>query len=154
MRSKTKDYILVGIQLLLMLMILLVTQKPEHILPSFIRYAGALFLIASFIFGSMAVIQMNRHISALPSPKSGSVLLQSGVYRFIRHPMYSALSLAGFSYGLLESDTYKLILSLLLLLFFEIKSQYEETRLIEFFQEYKDYKSRTGKFFPIIFPSK
>jgi len=119
-----------------------------------IKYLGAAMMLFGVIVGTKAVVQMNRHISALPSPKKGSVLLCTGVYGVIRHPMYSALSLAAVGYGLFDSDLYKIVLSLLLLLFFEVKSQYEETRLLIFFPDYKDYKSRTGKFFPLIYQPK
>lgn len=139
---------------MLMLLILLITHPNKSILPSILRYFGAALILFSVGFGTMALLQMNRHISALPSPKQGSVLLTTGIYAYVRHPMYSALSLAGIGYGVLESDWYKLLLSLLLLVFFEIKSQYEETRLVDFFPEYRDYKQRTGKFFPMIFHTK
>ena len=142
------DYLLVAMQFALLggilLMDGLLITTPDPVL----KWAGALILFTGILTGIVAVIQMNRYLTVFPTPKKGARLLSTGVYSWIRHPMYTALILAGSGYALWSGSLLRLVLTIILLILFEYKSQYEEVRLSKFFDEYESYQKTTGKFIP------
>ncbi|MBU3190359.1 isoprenylcysteine carboxylmethyltransferase family protein [Clostridium bowmanii] len=78
-------------------------------------------------------------------------LVQKGMYKIVRHPLYSSIMLMFYGAVLV----YRNILCFLAVTFIFIPFMYyrakqEETLLIQAFSEYNEYKKRTGMFFPKI----
>jgi protein-S-isoprenylcysteine O-methyltransferase Ste14 len=91
---------------------------------------------------------LRRTLTAIPIPKESGKLSTSGLYRFARHPMYTALLIfsLGMAIGGGSAIKYALFLGLLILLYF--KSRFEEGFLIQKYPDYKEYSNRTPRFFP------
>jgi protein-S-isoprenylcysteine O-methyltransferase Ste14 len=68
----------------------------------------------------------------------------------MRHPIYSGIIFLFSGYSVYQNSVYKLLISLLLVILFYLKSNYEEQRLAQKFPDYKQYRSKTGRFFPWI----
>ncbi|WP_417266182.1 methyltransferase family protein [Brumimicrobium sp.] len=75
-------------------------------------------------------------------------LIENGVYKFIRHPIYTGLILSFFGFAIISDSGYRILITAVLFLLFYFKTIYEEKRLIEKFPSYLEYKSRSGRFFP------
>lgn len=120
------------------------------IIPEALFWFGVVIFILGAILIVVAVLQLNINLSAFPSPLADSKLIETGVFKFIRHPIYSGLILAFFGYAIVDDSGYKLLISVGILLWFYFKSLYEEKLLIEKFPEYLEYKKRSGRFFPWI----
>lgn len=85
-----------------------------------------------------------------PEPKAEGHLVQTGPYRWIRHPMYTALLLfsagcAAFVATLLTGG-----LSLALLLVLWLKASLEERLLCRRHPAYRAYMTRTRRFLPFL----
>jgi protein-S-isoprenylcysteine O-methyltransferase Ste14 len=96
------------------------------------------------------LLQLNKNISPFPTPKDSASLLRNGLYKFMRHPIYTGIILLFSGYSVYQNSFYKLLVSVVLVILFYLKSNYEEQRLQEKFPDYKRYKSKTGRFFPWI----
>ncbi|TXE07954.1 isoprenylcysteine carboxylmethyltransferase family protein [Gelidibacter salicanalis] len=142
-----KDYVFVGVQLLLLAAYMLPLQLYKIQLPEWLRYSGLFVLILAVLFGMIAVLQLNTKLSPFPSPVADGNLITKGAFRFSRHPIYTSLLLSGFGYALYNDSLYQLLLIGCLLLIFYYKSKYEERLLIQKFPEYKIYKQSTRRFF-------
>jgi protein-S-isoprenylcysteine O-methyltransferase Ste14 len=148
MKLGIKDIAYVGIQFLLFLVYLYDMPFLHFTLSSIVK---DIFLAVSLIgigIALLSMMQLNIHLSPFPSPKKGSKLVQNGLYKFVRHPIYSGVLIALFGYGLYTTSSYRLIISLSLLVLFYYKSKYEEMRLQRNFSDYKSYQKTTGRFFP------
>jgi protein-S-isoprenylcysteine O-methyltransferase Ste14 len=80
-------------------------------------------------------------------------LIAHGPYRWVRHPMYSALFLMGLGWLLLTADWFigmPLMLGIVLLILVRVEN--EEKVLVEVFGAgYRDYIKHTGRFWPRLF---
>ena len=58
-------------------------------------WAWCLFVLGLLVFG-WAVVSLGRsNFTIMPDPRAGNSLSQAGIYRFLRHPMYTAVLLCG-----------------------------------------------------------
>ena len=150
MNLKAKDIAYVGVQVTLFLSFLLDISLLSFRLPVWIDYLllPLIFLGAGVVF--LALLQLKTNLSVFPTPLKHSNLITHGLFKYIRHPIYSGILISAFSLALYLGSGYKLIIALLLLTLFYFKSNYEEKLLLQKFPEYRNYMKRTGRFFPWI----
>jgi len=107
------------------------------------------------LIGTLTVLagirSLGRNLTAVPYPKENAVLVESGAYRFVRHPIYSGIILGSFGWALLNNDLLTLMLAFMIFVFFDIKSRREEQWLSEKFAGYIAYQARVRKLIPLIY---
>jgi len=80
-----------------------------------------------------------------------TVLVKSGLYAYIRHPLYSSLLFLGTGIMLKDPGLLQLILGLVNLVALFITSRVEEKEMIgRFGDRYSDYMIKTKRFIPFI----
>lgn len=107
--------------------------------------------LALVLIGSVGVLWSAANLgSALtPSPVPNQAgLVARGLYRWARHPMYTALVVIclGVAVGSGKSFSYASVIALAV--FFEYKTRVEEQHLVVAYEGYAEYAARTGKFVP------
>jgi protein-S-isoprenylcysteine O-methyltransferase Ste14 len=89
--------------------------------------AGGLIAGVGLVLCIAGMLRLGRrNLSPFPHPKHGAGLVEDGVYAVVRHPIYGGLSLAALGWALAWRSPVTLGLSILLFLFFDIKSRREE----------------------------
>ena len=73
---------------------------------------GFLLIIISSIVMLIAIKDLGSNISPFPKPIVNGNLITSGIYRFIRHPMYYSLILISFGFFLTKLSFYHLGLTI------------------------------------------
>lgn len=96
-------------------------------------------------------LQRSRALSALPRPLDGSELVQSGPYRFMRHPIYSGLILASAGVALIRVSLLVGVLALGLAIVLDVKRRREEAWLRERYPAYAAYEARTKALVPFLY---
>jgi protein-S-isoprenylcysteine O-methyltransferase Ste14 len=147
MTIKKKDYLFVTIQFILFFCFIFDLNWSMK-LSLVIQKVGLWFSILGGLIIILALLQLNKSLSPFPTPKNNTTLLQNGLYKYIRHPIYTGIIIFFTGYSVYQNSFYKLVISLLLIILFHFKSKYEEQRLEQKFPNYKLYKSKTRKFFP------
>ena len=85
-----------------------------------------------------------------PEIYESETLLLEGIYKYIRHPMYMGILVIYMSLVLLNLSLIMLAAWILIFLVMNIMASYEERHLIKIFgQDYKNYKDKVSKWFPI-----
>ncbi len=80
-----------------------------------------------------------------------SVLVKSGIYKYIRHPLYLSIFLLGTGIVLKNPGTLQIILGSVNLVAVYLTSRIEENEMIaKFGQEYRQYITETKMFIPFI----
>jgi protein-S-isoprenylcysteine O-methyltransferase Ste14 len=83
-----------------------------------------------------------------PLPRAGGVLVQHGPYRWVRHPMYTAVLAFGAACALAAGTAGAVAAALALLPVLWVKAGLEERWMAELHPAYADYRRRTRRFVP------
>jgi protein-S-isoprenylcysteine O-methyltransferase Ste14 len=86
-------------------------------------------------------------LTPYPVPRSGEPLRTSGVYGLVRHPIYGGVILVALGWSIAFATPVGLALTLVLALFFELKSRREEHLLEQIHPDYPEYRRRTRRRF-------
>jgi protein-S-isoprenylcysteine O-methyltransferase Ste14 len=141
-------------------LILAILVAPKHIpglppwpqrLSLIARILGSGSLVAGALIGKAGFQALGDNLTPLPSPKQNASLVQSGIYRHVRHPIYSALILLSFGWSLLRNNATGLVFSAILASLLDRKATYEEELLSQRFSDYPSYRRRVAKFLPRIY---
>ncbi|HEX5332936.1 MAG TPA: isoprenylcysteine carboxylmethyltransferase family protein [Cellulomonas sp.] len=92
---------------------------------------------------------LGRGLTATPLPNEHAQLRTTGLYRFVRHPIYSGLLLASAAFTLGTGSVTRLVVLVLLVLLLTMKARWEEVRLARRFDGYAAYAARTPRFVPV-----
>lgn len=112
---------------------------------------GKAFFYLGLGIALWAAISLGPNLTPLPKPKRNGELIQTGLYKIVRHPIYFGVILLCFGWAATEQNWYTLGVAIALLIFFDIKSRKEEEWLLEKFPSYKDYQQNTKKLIPLIY---
>ena len=112
-------------------------------------YIGGVLLVApGIIVLYLGIKNLGRSLAANPVPKSDAELVETGIYKYLRHPIYTGLMLATLGSAVQTLDLTKLVVWLALVLLLNYKARWEETLLVKKYPGYADYMKRTGRFVP------
>jgi len=82
-------------------------------------------------------------------PSSMGRLTTTGLYRWMRHPIYTGVLTIVIGMTLQSGSWFSLAVGVSAFGFFSVKDRWEEDRLAERYTGYRDYALRTPRFFPI-----
>ncbi|MEI6071794.1 MAG: isoprenylcysteine carboxylmethyltransferase family protein [Verrucomicrobiae bacterium] len=119
--------------------------------PAAWRFVGVLVLVVAAAVAVAGVTALGRNLTPFPKPADHAKLVQHGIYAKIRHPLYTAVILAGFGWALVWLNWPALLAAVALVPFFHAKSCREEEFLRQKFPEYREYETRTRRFIPWIY---
>lgn len=148
MKRNPKDIFFVGLQFILFVVYLFRIKGIDFTIPGWLQLAGLIIAIAGIIIALVSLLTLNKSLSPFPTPKESAELIQSGLYKYVRHPIYSGILFFTFGYSLYSENTLRLIISVSLLILFRFKAAYEEKLLQNKYPNYGAYKKTTGMFFP------
>jgi protein-S-isoprenylcysteine O-methyltransferase Ste14 len=104
--------------------------------------------ILGFTVVLVALFNLDKSLTAFPTPKNNSELITSGLYKYVRHPIYTGILLTVFGYSIYSMSISRLTVSLLLSILFYFKTNYEEQKLSDKYTVYQAYKLKVGRFLP------
>jgi len=102
--------------------------------------------------GLLAVWSMKamsfRQMRPMPEVMPGDKLVTHGPYRWVRHPMYTAILLI--TIGLIgnEPAPYRIVMAVALVVVLVLKSKREEVYLCRAYPEYAEYRKKTWQLIP------
>lgn len=111
-----------------------------------------IFLIASIFPGIAGFVTLWRKGEPVDNHlERTSVLVKTGVYRFIRHPLYCSLLLLGTGIMFKDPGTIQVILGIINLIAIRLTARTEEKEMLsKFGMEYRQYMGQTKMFIPFI----
>ena len=119
-----------------------IPQKQIIQVSLFSDLVGYLIIIIAFIILLVAIKDLGKNLSPFPRPINNSNLVTTGIYRFMRHPMYYSLIFISFGIFIIKLSIYYLFLSIGLGLIIKFKIALEEQYLSNKFKNYLLYKNQ------------
>jgi len=118
-----------------------------------IGWSGIVLSFAGAALAIWARYTLGEYWSARVTLKEGHELIQSGPYRFVRHPIYTGMLMACVGTALVAGERRGILACVLLLAAHSRKAMREENLLTtEFGDQYRSYRRGTGFFFPRFWP--
>jgi protein-S-isoprenylcysteine O-methyltransferase Ste14 len=112
---------------------------------------GVLLLLAGAVCGIAGVAALGRNLTPLPKPAPTAKLVQTGIYRLMRHPLYTAVFCGSLGWALVWRSWPGLVPAMLLAPFFDAKARREEIWLRAQFPAYATYQRRVRRFIPWVY---
>jgi protein-S-isoprenylcysteine O-methyltransferase Ste14 len=117
---------------------------PAHIIGIAITVTGGIIVLAG-------ALQLGEALTPLPHPRDGARLREEGIYRYMRHPIYSGLIVGSFGWALAWQSPWGIAYVVLVFLFFDRKAAREERWLRARYPGYDGYAQRVRKLFPGVY---
>jgi protein-S-isoprenylcysteine O-methyltransferase Ste14 len=128
------------------------TEYFDYAVPIPLRWVGAGLMLTGNILFIAAHTALGKQWSAELEIQPGHNLIDTGIYRYIRHPMYTGFIIFGIGLILLSANLYSCAYLPVVAVMIALRLPAEEDMLLEEFGDvYKEYKSHTSALFPGIF---
>jgi protein-S-isoprenylcysteine O-methyltransferase Ste14 len=155
MSDKAKGWVLVVIQFTLLAIILLSSafefKYVNRELMPVVHYIGVTLILIGALFFTVILITFGQYMTPNPVPRDKAVLKTTGLYKFVRHPMYFTVLVLLLGVILYFQAFYSLIWLVIAFFFLVFKSTFEESYLMKKFPEYSEYRDRTKRIIPFVY---
>jgi len=112
---------------------------------------GLVCMLLGLLVALTAALGLGRALTPLPKPNETGKLVASGIYRWVRHPIYTGVLLMALGWAFYIEGLVTLWSVAVLAIFFDIKSRREEQWLLEKYPEYGAYQQKTRRLIPFIY---
>ena len=118
-----------------------------------VRLLGDIVVVAGLLVIGWAVgaLRPARSFTAFPRPLADGALVESGPYRFVRHPIYSGLILTGIGATVSRESAAAGLATIALAIVLDLKRRREESWLVEHYPEYTAYQTRSKALLPFVY---
>lgn len=111
-------------------------------------FAWALVAVAG-VLGLWGFRHLGSGLTPLPLPNGAVGLVTSGPYRWMRHPIYTAVMIGMIGVAVRTRSILPMTAAVGLVVFLNLKARWEETHLVAGFDGYAGYAARTARFLPL-----
>lgn len=140
--------LLVAAQFTLIAVIVILPGRHDWPLPRALAVACLVAVIVGVVVMVLGATALGRGLTAAPLPNAHAELRTGGLYRFVRHPIYTGLLLLMSAIAVASGSLFRLLVLALLVVLLARKARWEEARLAARFEGYSAYAARTPRFVP------
>ncbi len=145
-------WLFVVLQVILLVLLVLLPQRNDWPTPT---YLVVLSWILSFIGAAVVLLgagRLGRSLTPTPVPVKSGELAMTGVYRYMRHPIYTGVLTIVAGIVLRSGSIAHALVGVLTVAFFTWKSSWEEAQLREQYSNYEEYAATVPRFLPKVSP--
>jgi protein-S-isoprenylcysteine O-methyltransferase Ste14 len=111
-------------------------------------WAWCLFILGLLVFAWASVSLGRRNFTIMPDPREGNTLSQAGIYRFLRHPMYTAVLLCGVAVSFGAPSVWRWLALAVCLVVLLLKVHFEEGLLTARHPDYQERMKGVARLLP------
>ncbi len=104
--------------------------------------------LAGLVVLGVGLLNLGRSARPLPTPVRGGELRSTGLYRLVRHPIYTGVMAFAIGSAIPSGSVAIAAATVALVAWLEIKARWEERRLEVRYPAYASYAARTPRFIP------
>ncbi len=113
-------------------------------------WAWSLFSLGLVVFAWSVVSLGGNNFTIMPDPRAGNTLSKRGIYRFVRHPMYTAVLLCGAAVSFGEPSVWRWSALAICTLVLLTKIHYEERQLTARHPDYPAVMKGVARLVPFL----
>lgn len=148
MNPRSIGWAAVGAQIALLLFLVVLPARDDWSTPTWIEVLGAVLSVIGVVIGVAASLKLGSALTPTPVPSGRGELTTTGLYRLVRHPIYTGVLTIVLGVVLRSGSVPKALVGMLLIAFFTLKASWEEQQLIEHYPGYAEYAAKTPRFVP------
>jgi protein-S-isoprenylcysteine O-methyltransferase Ste14 len=152
MQSSTAErrvaLLLVLAQAILLAVLTELPRRAHWPVPVILRRAGYLGIAAGGCLAAAGAASLDRGLTASPLPNDRAQLRTGGLYRWVRHPIYTGLLVGAAARAATSGNRWSLVTFVALAGLLNGKSRFEERHLRARFPGYDEYAAHTPRFAP------
>jgi protein-S-isoprenylcysteine O-methyltransferase Ste14 len=117
--------------------------------PRLVGVAVGIALIAGGLaLAGRGVVDLGSAMTPVPKPREDARLVDTGVYRVVRHPIYGGVMLVASGWAIARASVVAVAFAGVLAVFLLLKSTREEAWLSQRYPDYAAYRARTRRLIP------
>jgi len=124
-------------------------RRPDW--PFWVRPLGVVLLACGIVVAVRGYRTLGTSHSPWTDPVSDGRFVSSGVYSYMRHPIYAGWILATLGLELAADSPSGVAVAVALFVFFDLKSREEERWLVATYGDYPSYARRVKRFIPFVY---
>jgi protein-S-isoprenylcysteine O-methyltransferase Ste14 len=150
MTKRLKGNLLVLGQFILIALLIFVPNSGLNtgVFSTFLVGLSLVSMFLGFVILALSALALGKSLTAHPMPSKNAVLVTDGLYRFVKHPIYSGLILLSFGLTIAGGFFPHTIFFVALVLLLNYKASFEEKLLASTYAGYAEYSKKTGRFIP------
>lgn len=138
----------VGAQAALLVALALLPSSDAWVVPSWVDTVGQVARVVAIAILVVGLVGLGRSLSPFPLPTRAARLKTRGIYGVVRHPIYLGLILLSAVWAATSGNLLTVVAAMTLVVLLIVKSRWEEQRLLDHFEGYRDYAERVGRLLP------
>jgi len=128
--------------------IIFLTPKDYLFVSGTATVAGNALCGAGLLVIILAFTSLRGAIQIAPEPKQGAHLVETGIYKYFRHPIYTGIIFCLIGLFLRQPTVWVAFATAMVILFLFFKARLEEKLLLDVYPGYADYRLKTWGLFP------
>ena len=136
-------------QFALLAAILLLPSGSQWAAPHWVVSIARWLQLVGIVVLVVAMINLGRSLTPLPSPVAHGELRTGGLYRLVRHPIYTAIMALAIGSAVRSYNVVAAAATVALIAWFMLKARWEENQLSVRYPAYEEYAARTPRFVPL-----
>jgi protein-S-isoprenylcysteine O-methyltransferase Ste14 len=110
--------------------------------------AGNVLCAVGLLVIVLAFASLRGAIQIAPEPKPGAQLIETGIYKYLRHPIYTGIIFCVVGLFLRQPTVWMAVAVAMVIIFLFFKARLEEKLLLSVYPGYATYRSRTWGLLP------
>lgn len=135
-------------QAVLLVALVLLPGRSDWATPTWLDAVAGVLVVAGLGIVAVAALRLGTALTPTPVPTNSATLSTDGLYRFVRHPIYTGVLAVVVGVTVRSGSWIHLAIGAVTYLFFDRKAAWEERLLTERYGNYPAYAARTPKFVP------
>jgi len=149
-KNHITGWLFVAIQGVILILLIVIPGSDAWPTPSWVHAMATAAILGGLALIGVASLKLGPGITPTPMPSSMGRLTTTGLYRWMRHPIYTGVLTIVIGMVAQSGNLVSLAIGLSAFAFFSVKARWEEARLAERYPGYGDYAERTPRFFPLL----
>jgi len=147
-RDTALAWLFVAVQFALLIAIVVLPPGDAWPVPAWLAAVGLVIEVIGAAVLVVGIVNLGRSLTPLPTPIDHAVLKVGGLYRWVRHPIYSGIMALVIGVTIRSASLVVAAVSVALTGWFMLKARWEEHHLARRYPDYDAYADRTPRFVP------